>query len=163
MKYRFHLCQTHAKCLNLQGWYLEIRPDDPETLMRVHKGMTGIYYNKFGLDPRIEYNPIRLAALWLQGTHRFLLNGETILVNVNGGIMPLAGTIVLETVESDDLDWDVRYDDEVITISRWRAGRHWYLCSSKFRIFIPDKYTTYTDAYRVAQRYVSVERIKSNG
>jgi hypothetical protein len=169
MKYRFHRCQPHAKCPDLTGWYLEIKPDDHETLFKVHKGVTGIYYNKFSLDPHIQddelnsylYNPIRLAALWLQGIHKFLLNGETVLVNCNGGIVPLVGTTVLETVESDDLDWDVRYDDETITISRWPEGKYYYLCSNKFRIFIPDKYTTYTAAYRVAQRYVPAKRIKS--
>jgi len=122
------------------------------------------------LDPHIQgdelrsylYNPIRLAALWVQGVHKFLLNGETVLVNCNGGIMPLADTTILETVESDDLDWDVRYDDEVVTISRWPESKHYYLCSSKFRIFIPDKYTTYPAARAAALRYVPAARVKTN-
>lgn len=169
MKYRFHRCQPHAKCPDLTGWYLELRPNDTDTLMKVHRGVVGIYYNKFGLDPHIQkdellnaiYNPIVLGAKWIEGALRFLLDGETLLVNFNGGIMPMVGTIILETVESDDLDWDVRYDDETITISRWPEGKHWYLCSNKLRIFIPDKYTTYTDAYKAAQRFVPVARIKT--
>jgi hypothetical protein len=32
MKYRFHRCQSHAKCPDLTGWYLELRPDDAETV-----------------------------------------------------------------------------------------------------------------------------------
>jgi len=166
-KYRFYRCQCHPKCPDLIGWYLEVRPDDPETVMKVHKGVTGLYFFKFGMDPHIQkdedrralYNPIRLAALWLQSVEHYLLRGETLLVNSNGGMMPLDGVKILETVQSDKIDWDMRFDDEIVTICRWPEGRHWYLCSSKHRIFVPDKYDSYEEAHKVALRYVPADRL----
>jgi len=172
MPYTFCLCQLHPKCPDLTGWMLAIRPADPvETLMKVHRGVICLYYNKFGLDPHIQakeelrslYNPIRLAAGWLQTADKFLIEGETILVNVNGGMMSAKEVTILETVESDDIDWDVRYEDEKITISRWPEGRHYYLCSDRSRMFVPDKYSSYDDALKAARRYVPVARIISKG
>ena len=104
--------------------------------MKVHKGVTGLYFFKFGMDPHIQkdedrrafYNPIKLAAQWLCTIEHYLLRGETLLVNSNGGIMPMEGAKILDTVESTSLHWDDRFDDEVITLSRWPQGRHWYLC-----------------------------------
>jgi hypothetical protein len=136
--------------------------------MKVHKGVTILYFFKFGMNPHIQadedrkdlYNPIKLAALWLQTIERYLLNGETILVNSNGGIMPLAGTKILETVESDNIHWDDRFDDERITISRWPQAKHYYLASNKNRVFVPSKYNTYEEAEREALRYVPVDRIR---
>jgi hypothetical protein len=169
MKYHFHRCQTHSKLPDLQGWYLELRPDDPETVMKVHRGVAAIYYAKFGQDPHIQadetrktlYNPVKLAASWLLSVERYLMAGEIVLVNVNGGLMPLHGTVILETVASDDIDWDVRFDDEIVTISRWPEGKHYYLCSNKSRIFVPDKHSTYEAARKAASRYAPAERIKS--
>ena len=62
---------------------------------------------------------------------RYLLAGEIVLVNSSGGFMPADGTPILETVESDNLHWDERFDDERITISRWPKGKHWYLSSTQ--------------------------------
>jgi hypothetical protein len=92
---------------------------------------------------------------------RYLLTGESVLVNCNGGIMPMHDTKILETVQSDDLDWNVQYDDEIVTISKWMIARHYYLCSNEGRLFVPDKHSTYEAAYRAALRHVPVERIKS--
>ena len=165
MSYKFHLCQPHRKCPNLTGWYMELRPDDLDTLMKIHKGVTGLYWHKFGMNPHIDptgpYNPIKLAAQWLMSVQSQLATGETILVNMNGGIMPFDDTIILETETSDDLSWDVRFEDEIVTISKWFKGNHYWLSSSKGRIFVPDKYNTFESAYRAALRYVPVGRITS--
>jgi len=169
MPYRFHRCQPHAKCPDLQGWYLELRPDDAETMMRVHKGVAYLYFNKFGLDPHIQkdetkkalYNPIKLATGWLQSVERYLLAGETLLVNCNGGIMPMDGTLILDTVQSDDLHWDDRFDSEIITIHKWPKGKHWYLTSNKNRIFVLEKHGSLTAARKAALRYVPADRIKT--
>jgi hypothetical protein len=172
--HRFHRCQPHAKCPNLTGWYLELAPDDVDTLMKVHKGVTCLYFFKFGKDPHftpadvnktneigVFYNPIKLAAQWLLSIERFLLNGKTVLVNSNGGIMPMDGVKILETVESDNLHWDDRFDDEIITISRWPLAKHYYLASSKGRVFIPEKHNSYNEAQQEALRYVPADRIKT--
>lgn len=155
MPYTFHLCQTHPKCPDLKAWYLQIGPTDPvDLLMKVHRGVIGLYYNKFGQDPHIQanelqrdlYNPIKLAAGWLATADKFLIQGKTILVNFNGGIVTTDTVTILDTVQSDNLDWDIRYDDERVTISRWPEGKHYYLCSNKNRLFVPDKYNEYQDA-----------------
>lgn len=162
MKYRFHKCRPHAKCPDLTGWYLELLPDDVETLMKLHKGVVGLYFFKFGQDSHVDptgpYNPIKLAALWLQSVERYLLRGETVLVNMNGGMMPM-DVPILDTVESDDLHWDDRFDDEYITISRWPQAKHWYLSSNKNRVFVPVKYDSYTETYKEALRYAPANRI----
>lgn len=169
MNHRFHRCQPHARCPDLTGWYLELRPNDVDTLMKVHKGVASRFFFKFGMDPHIQanetqqhfYNPIKLAAQWLQSIERYVLAGETVLVNSNGGIMPLDGIKILDTVESDNIHWDDRYDNEQITISRWPQARHYYLASNKNRIFVPTKYDSFTEAEREALRYVPADRIKT--
>jgi hypothetical protein len=168
MKYTFHKCQPHPKCPDLTGWYLELRPDDAATMMRVHRGVCCLYFFKFGMDPHIQkdedqaarYNPIKLAAGWLASVERFMLAGDTLLVNSNGGIMPMDGVKILDTVESDDLHWDDRFDDERITISRWPLAKHYYLASNRNRVFVPEKYNSYNEARRAALRYVPADRIR---
>jgi hypothetical protein len=73
-------------------------------------------------------------------------------VNINGGMFPARESTILETVESDKIDWAIRYEDERITISRWPEARHYYLCSNRNRMFVPDKYNDYADALKAARR-----------
>lgn len=168
-RYRFHRVQPHPKCPDLTGWYLELRPDDGDTIMAVHKGVCNVYFFRYGLDPHVQqnetqrafYNPMKLASQWLVSAERYLMNGETILVNCNGGILPLAGAKILDTVETDDIAWDEQLDREEITISRWPNAKHWYLSSSKSRIFIPEKYNSYAEAEQVARRFVPAHRIRT--
>ena len=162
--YRFHLCQTHPKCPDLRGWYLELKPGDFVTLMDVHVGVCHLYWSKFGLNPHIDpsgpYNPLVLAAKWMQSVERFLLSGETVLINSLGGMLP-GKAKVLDTVELDKLEWPDLFDDEVITISRWPEGKHYYMSSNRDRIFCPSSHNTYEVARSVALRYVTADRIKS--
>ena len=92
---------------------------------------------------------------------RYLLRGETLLLNMSGGMMPMAGATILDTVESEELIWPDRHDDERITLSRWPQGRHWYLSSTTNRVFIPLKYVSYEEALKVARRYVPAARIRT--
>jgi hypothetical protein len=160
----FHNCLTHPKC-RLAGWYLELRPDDRETLLKVLKAVTALYYGKFGMDPRFKnkeigefYNPSRLAAHWLQSVEALLREGP-ILVNANGGVLQKTNVTILETVESEDLHWNVRYEGEIITISRWPKGKHYYLTSNKNRMFSPNRFSTYEAAEREARHYVSEDHV----
>lgn len=104
------------------------------------------------IDPSGPYNPLRLAAKWLQSVENCLLAGA-VLINSNGGLMPREGAVVLDSVESDKLDWPEKFEDEIITISRWEGAKHYYLSSNKGRIFVPDKYNEYADARRAALRH----------
>jgi hypothetical protein len=157
---------------DLQGWYLEVRPDDLDPILDLHRGICYRLYGKFGMDPCIERhlkpdseegvlkNPIRLAAGWLQSMEKYLMAGETVLVNSNGGLMPLDGTTVLATIEKDAMEWPDHWDDEVITISRWPRGHHYYLSSNKGRVFVPPKYARYDDAVQAA--FVYTKNVRSN-
>lgn len=158
--YRFARCQTHSKCPDIQGWYLILEPDDVDTLTELHKGIANFYYHKFGMDPHLmesemamAYNPIRLTAIWLRSIEKFLSAGTTLAINQSGGMMPLDSVKVLATVESEKMVWSTLYENEVITISRWPEGHHYYLSSNKNRVFVPSKYVEYKDAVQAAKRY----------
>jgi hypothetical protein len=175
MNNTFHCCQCHPKCPDLQGWYLEVRPDDNETVFRLHRGVAHLYFAKFGLNPHLKpdselgqiLNPIKLAANWLVGIERFLTRGQAVLVNSNGGMMPLDGTIILESRVLDTAlgyEWpDDFADDEIVTISRWPEAKHYYLSSSKNRMFVPEKYTVYESARKAALRRVKADHIVTKG
>ena len=64
---------------------------------------------------------------------------------------PLTDIEVLATMESTVMVWTDIY--EVITISRWNEGKHFYLSSSRDRIFTPPSYARYEDALHVANIY----------
>jgi hypothetical protein len=155
--YHFARCQLHSKCPDLQGWCLILKPDDFDTLLELHKGVVSLYFHKFGLDPHITgsspYNPIKLAQGWFQSAEKLLLIGTTLAVNSSGGMFPLEGVKVLSTLEKETMTWPDLYDDEVITISCWSGGRHYYLSSNKDRIFAPSKYVEYQAARQAAERY----------
>jgi hypothetical protein len=163
--YRFHRCNTDPRFPDLQDWRIEIRPDDPDTLEKIHRGVAAAYLARFGKDPHRwndpYYNWLTLGAKWLQTAEKLLWDGP-IVVNINGGILPRDAVVILETVETEEIDFNVRFENEVITITRWREGKHYWLASSKFRLFVPDKHNTYADARKHALRYVSADRIKGN-
>ncbi len=162
--YRFIRCQPHPRCPDLQGWYLVLKPDDWESLMDLHKGMAGLYYAKFGPDtPLVKsayMGPLGLAALWLQSVEKLLGAGTTIAVNSCGGILLLKGLTILAELESKKMVWPDTYPGEIITISKWPEGRHYYLSSNQDRVFVPSKYVQYKDAKEAASRYTDQIRDK---
>jgi len=170
MSYRFVRCQTHPKCPDVIGWYLVLEPGDIDTLMKLHKGVAYLYFHKFGMDPHLKpdseegvlKNPIRLAAGWLRSVENFLAEGTTLAVNSNGGIVPLDSVKILSEQENEKLNWPDYYDDEVITISHWSGGTHYYLSSNKGRVFVPSKYATHKAARVTAEHYTSHIETKEN-
>lgn len=166
--YRFVRCQPHAEYPGFQGWYLVLKPDDIDALMELHKGVANFYYRKFGMDPHITesemamaYNPIILTAKWLCSVEHFLLVGTTLVINQSGGMVPLDSVKVLAEIESERMTWPNCYEDEVVTISRWPKGQHYYLSSNKNRIFVPPKYIQYFSALQAAKKYT--DNVKSKG
>ena len=161
--YKFIRCQPHAKCPDLHGWYLILRPDDLDTLIRIHRGVCGLLYHKFGLDPRtpeseflgMVCNPINLAAGWLVAVEKHLAAGIALAINSSGGWFPLSRMKILVEEESTRLIWPDKYKNEVVTISRWPEGRHYYLSSNKNRVFTSGKHNTYKDALQVARMYTA--------
>lgn len=169
MSYRFIRCQTHPKCPDVTGYYLVLEPGDVDTLMKLHKSVATLYFFKFGMDPHIKpdseegvlKNPIRLAAGWLQTMEKLLFEGP-VAVNSNGGCVPLSSVKVRNEVTSEKLSWPDYHDDEIITISRWTGGKHYYLSSNKNRVFVPSKYSSYEAARQTAEHYTNNIRTKEN-
>ena len=162
--YRFALCETAPMT---SGWYLIVEPDDHRLLVELHKGVASMYYSKYGLDPHYAktnlaqmYNPIRLAGRWLATVASQLARGQTIIVNSRGGWLPLDSVLVLDEITATKMVWPDNGDDDVITISRWLEGRHYYLTSRKGQIISPSKCNTYSAALRVAEGYSKNVRSK---
>ena len=83
------------------------------------------------------------------------------LVNPAGGFVAKRDLIVLAEIKRRDLTWPEQFADEIITISRWPQRPHYYLCSNRGRVFVPEKFATYRAARLAALRYVPADRIKS--
>ena len=161
--YRFLRCQVHPTFDDVQGWFLEVQGDDPELLASLHKSITAKYRSMFGEDSHGKPGPgnaTLLAANWLRSLEAELQEGE-VLVNPAGGFVAKRDLIILAEIESDDLTWPEQFPDEIITISRWPKGKHYYLCSNKNRVFVPEKFSTYQAAEEAARKYVSPDRIKA--
>ena len=164
MMYRFIRCIPNSRCPDTQGWYLVLVPDDLDTLMKLHRGISSFYFHKFGLDPHLKpdselgvlKNPIRLAAMWLTTAEKFLSNGITLIVNSCGGMLPLNSVEVITEVESEKMYWPRESGGhEKITIARWPQASHYYLSSNMGRIFVPPKYAHYEAARRTAEMYTN--------
>ena len=160
--YRFVRYTPHDKCLDLQGWYLVLKPTDLDTLMKLHEGVAHFYFVKYGSGgsnaregAALGINPIHMAAGWLEAVGKAGMRGETLAVNKVGGWCPLKEGQVCSEKQSERLVWPDYYEDEVITISKYGLpeARHYYLTSNKDRIFTPCKYSTYEAAERAAHTY----------
>ena len=161
MPYRFARCQVHPAFDDVQGWFLEVQGDDPQLLAALHKSITAKYCSMLGEDSHgCGADATRLAAAWLQSLESALQEGE-VLVNPAGGIVAKRDLIVLAEIKRRDLTWPEVLADEIITISKWPKGKHYYLCSNRGRVFVPEKFTTYRAARLAALRYVPADRIRS--
>ena len=161
--YRFLRCQVHPAFSDVQGWFLEVRGDDPELLSALHRGMAAKYRSMLGEDAHGKPGPSKATLLaddWCRSLEAELQQGE-VLVNPAGGFVAKRDLTVLAEIESDDLTWPEHRADEVVTISKWPKGKHYYLGSNKDRIFVPEKFTTFRAARKAALKYVSADRIRS--
>ena len=159
--YRFARCQVHPAFDDVQGWFLEVQDDDHQLVEALHRSVTAKYCSMLGQDSHgCGADATRLAAAWLQSLESALQEGE-VLVNPAGGFVAKRDLIVLAEIQRRDLTWPEVFADEIITISRWPKGTHYYLCSNKGRVFVPEKFATYRAARLAAMRYVTADRIKS--
>ena len=159
MTYRFVRCQVHPD-FDVQGWFLEV-DNNPQLVAALHKSLTAKYHSMLGEDSHgCGTNATRLAAAWLQSLESALQEGE-VLVNPAGGIVAKRDLIVLAEVKRPDLTWPGQFADEIITISRWPQRPHYYLCSNRGRVFVPEKFVTYQAARLAALGYVPADRIES--
>ena len=159
--YRFARCQVHPAFDDVQGWFLEVQGDNPQLVAALYKSIAAKYHSMLGQDSHgCGPDATRLATAWLQSLESALQEGD-VLVNPAGGIVAKRDLIVLAEIKRRDLTWPEQFADEIITISKWPKGRHYYLCSNRSRVFVPEKFATYRAARLAALRYVPADRIKS--
>jgi hypothetical protein len=167
--YRFVRYQPDKRFPDLQEWYLVLKPNDFDALMKLHMGIARFYFVKFGSGgsnakegAALGLNPVHMASKWLEVVGAAQMRGETLLVNKAGGWCPLNEDQVCSEKQSKWLAWPDYYEDEIITISRYALpeARHYYLTSNKERIFSPPKHNTYEAAQQMAHRYTDNIQIK---
>lgn len=62
-----------------------------------------------------------------------ITEGDSILVNENGGFFPARGMRLLETIEQESLRWP---DINKVRIYKWPCGRHWYAKVGEFDVVV---------------------------
>lgn len=182
MSYTFVKCRPHPKCKKLVGWYLLLKSEDVETFERLHTRVTSDAYVRYAKDPHLFdqktrmpknglaliLNPFNVGAGWCETANRLLMEDGCILVNRVGGLMPMVPKEqIIKQIQSGDLCWpESSIKGEVINISQWTGGTHFYLSSNKKRIFVPEKFDTFDEAWEHAKNFVSEDKIsfkKSKG
>jgi len=168
MTYNFARIKTHPK-LDLSGWYLVIRKEDVGLTMEMHKSAATTMFLKFFRDPHLFdqkgaprnengtlFNPIKLAAGWIESALKGLARHGVIYMNHCHGMLFSESVDVLETRHSETRVFpkgDDHKEGVKITVSRWAAGEHYYLSASNNRIFSKPKYDTYEEAMAEARLY----------
>lgn len=110
---------------------------------------------------QISMHPIRLGAGWLSTATSFLIRGEPAIVQSKGGMCTLDGVRIIQTVQQEKLTFPAGESaNEVITLSEWVRGGHWYITSSTGRVFDPVKYDTLDQARDRALQDVPASRLK---
>jgi len=171
--YTFAEIAPDKRFVNNKAWYLKLPKEEIELMFRLHKSVTTKLFLRDGNDPHmfnkagqptcemaVIMNPIALGAKWVMSVECFFGMFDYIFVNAVGGFVPPSGIQVFKEITSGDLLWPGAYVDEKITMSRWEAGTHYYLVSSKGRIFVPEKFDTETEALQHALNFVPRERIE---
>jgi hypothetical protein len=119
-------------------------------LMAVHRWISTKLFLKLGMNPHIfnqdgtphdevaayYYHPIKLGAAWLTTAQKFMWQDGGFYVNPAGGILPLKslGSPILATQESSS--WPTSpIAGEIVYVTRWPQGEHYYLRSNRNRVF----------------------------
>jgi hypothetical protein len=72
------------------------------------------------------------------------------------------GQRIIEEREVNVFAFPVDDKPEIITIGKWPDGKHFYIKSSKQRVFTQNKYNTFEEAEREALLYADKEHIKDS-
>lgn len=178
--FRFCLVNLDTRMPLLKEWRLKLTPDDADAADALHKCLAESWFlqslkdphnvaeiKRYGSEAAINLRkaPVERASRWLNITLGARLQRVTILVNSVGGYCFLDNTVrILDTVESTELaDWPAPDDldnTEIITISQYPGRQHWYLSSSRERVFIPAQHQTLAAAQAQAAKFVPEANIK---
>jgi len=159
MSYTFVNVQNR-KQKYLKGWYLKCPLSNTELLMKMGKVLLSRALKKLTHGKTCKINIVKMGEdLYKCWDDLLFSNHKAIYFNPNGSWMAdIKGYKTHETRESDKLVWPTE-EDEVITISRWRRGGHWYLSSSANRMFEKNGFSTCNGAETVAKNYVKKDFI----
>jgi hypothetical protein len=159
-KHRFLLCNLTPNIISQPHWYVVLEPGDVELLEQLHRQATLMFAGKFGNKHAASwgplYDPITLGAKWLQSIEHFLEEGP-LLVNQSTGFHPIPEELVIHEERLSET-WP---GEEVIVISKWPGGIHFYLHSSIERSFAVSRFPTYEAARQEAEKYTP--NVKTKG
>lgn len=156
MSYTFYRCIPEKRFPNEQCWYVELLPGDVGLLAELNRAIAYFYLMKFTSG---VVSPRFLLEQWMCQVEKFLLDRNAILVNCRGGILLKSSVIILAKTTNTKLIWPEYFPDEEIIISRWSGGTHWYLSSTKERLFADNKFDTIEEASDTALMYVTQDKI----
>lgn len=173
-KYTFVRVSPDHRIPQLQGWYLKVHKYDFELHDKLIKAMTNArawkyFQNKdnFESDGHTRTlvaeitHPMKMCPRWVNTLHTLFKENTYALVNHNFGLCnyPEHEADVHAEFESTEYAFPVLYDDELMTVSRWPEGEHWYVTSNKERIMVPEKHDTLEAAVKAAAVYVTEDKI----
>lgn len=160
---------------NLSGWYLAIRSADIDLTMDMHKSAAISMFNRFFLNPHVfdqktlepkhegyeHYHPVKLAAGWLNTALKGLMAHGVIYMNTAHGLLFGDAVEILETLESEKLEYPAadNKDEVKITITSWERGQHFYLVASNNQVFSRPKFDTLDEAQTEAKKYAHEKNI----
>ena len=168
--YEFVLARPDARFKDT-CWYLKLAADQiPELHERVtqaafwrwtkdpHNFKKGTQSHPQGLgEPRDEivalHHPVLLGAGWLVSAEKLMWQDGVVYVNRCGGMLPHPPEVIEATIAKDTLEFPEE-DADIITISQWPSGNHWYIGTSSShsgRLFEGKKFPTIQAAEEYAK------------
>lgn len=157
---KFAFAKTHKLCDPC--WLAVI--DNQDSLFFFHKKVAVRLALKFGQDPHLWskdgkplsdvaylYSPVKLASQWMGTAQKMFWEYGCVYMNRVGGLCHLPE--VLNTVESENWPDPKPIAGETVYISKWPNGDHYYLRSSKDRIFPVEKVDSLTEAEKIAKEF----------
>lgn len=157
-----HLQLKH--CPSVEGWFLLVPAKDFNLSMDLHRAVAAKLFLEQCSDPHRQnpgtrdpdyYNVVRIGAGFLSTAMKLAMEGDFVM-NRDGGLSPLSGWRELERRESKSFISFPDVGGERIQIMKWADpdATHFYLKSSKGRIFSPVKYDTLQQAVDAAKAFV---------
>lgn len=157
---KFVFAKTHPLCS--PSWLVVI--DTMDLLLHFHRRVTVRAALKYGNNPHlfdengapknaisVFFNPVSLGTRWLQSAEKFFFQDGVVYMNSVGGLTPRPDVLTVQ--ESEVWPQAEPMEGELVEISKWPNGNHYYLYSSKGRIFPQEKCNSYAEAVDMANRF----------
>lgn len=166
---KFAYAKTHP--LVDPDWLVVI--DTPDLLFEFHKRVTVRLALKYGADPHLFderghpknhcaliMSPVNLGSKWLSSAERFYQEHGKVYMNRAGGLCP--SPHVLKYVDSAFWPASHPMEGEVVYISKYPNGNHYYLRSTTDRIFPVEKCHSYAEAVDMATKFAPGAEVRQS-